>query len=294
MRQPEPNRDSEAFLSALADELSAPPDDLTMRRHVEAAAFAARSARSARRAHVTRWAAAVMAFATVFGTGGIAVAGGLPASLQAVVADVARALPVPFHVPYPTIPTESVAGEGSDDAGRGPEDAEVEVAPREVIDTRVAPAPRPETLATGSDVGTTELDPTRDKDGDRARCDLEDLVDDWDRLDADQVRDLRDQIRQACGFDLVDPPGWAQGLLTDDQDRDDDRRKRDDDPWDEERRAGDRDRDETGGRDGDFGSSESEGSGETSESASDEQEERHDDEDDDDRSSDDEWRDRHD
>jgi hypothetical protein len=236
----------------------------------------------------------VVALTTVFGTGGIAVAGGLPAPLQTVVADVARALPVPFHVPYPKISTEGVSAVVANHPDRGPDDAEVEVGPHEVIDTSVSPVPRPEMPATGSDLGGPHPDPTRDKDDDRARCDLEELVADRDRLDADEVRELRDQIQEVCGFDLVDPPGWAEGFLTDDRDRDD-RRDRDDDRRDEERRDGDRGRDETGGRDGDFGSSESEDSGEASGDGSDEQEERHHDEDDgDDRSSDDEWRDRHD
>jgi len=54
VRQPEPNRDSEAFLSALAGEISVLPDELTARRHITAAASAARSARSSRRSAVVR------------------------------------------------------------------------------------------------------------------------------------------------------------------------------------------------------------------------------------------------
>jgi hypothetical protein len=307
VRQPEPNRDSEAFLSALADELSISPDDLTTTRQVEAAAAAARSARNAVRSHVTRWAVAALAFTTLFGTGGIAVAGGLPAPLQVVVADVARALPVPFHVPYPHVPTQGLTANVADHADQVPEEVEVETAPEEVIN---ATSPRPETSADESEVDAIDPDPTRDGDDDRARCDLEHLVEDRDRFDAQEVRERRDQIRQVCSSELVDPPGWAQGSLTaeerdgdrrdrnedrrDDQDRDGDAWGRDEDWREEERGEGDRDRDDKGGY-GDFGSSESEDSDEASQNASDEEEERHDDEDDgDDRSSDDEWRDRHD
>ncbi len=230
----------------------------------------------------------MLAATTVFGSGGIAVAGGLPASLQAVVADVARALPVPFHVPYPKISPQRVTAGVANDAVLGPEDAEFEVVPNQRIDTSVPSPPEADTSANESEVDAIDPDPPRDKDADPGRCGLEELVDGRDQLDADEVRELRDQIREVCGFDLVNPPGWARGLLSDDQDRDDGEGRRDDD------RGGSEDdrRDE---RDGAFGSSESEDSDEKSDNASDEEEERHDDEDDaDDRSSDDEWRDRHD
>ncbi|MGH8872474.1 MAG: hypothetical protein ACRDWS_10905 [Acidimicrobiia bacterium] len=112
MRQPEPYRDPEAFLSALADDLVAGPDEPTATRHVTTAAMAARSAHTARRARAVRLAVMAAILGTVLGTGGVALAGGLPAPIQDVVADVARALPVPIPVPYP----EGAVGVASDGA----------------------------------------------------------------------------------------------------------------------------------------------------------------------------------
>lgn len=102
MEHLEPSGHHSAFMTALADELFLAPDELTAQRHIAAAAAVARSA--ARRWHPigTRWAAAITAMVTLLGTGGVALAGGLPDQFQVVVADTARALPFPLSVPYPT------------------------------------------------------------------------------------------------------------------------------------------------------------------------------------------------
>jgi hypothetical protein len=240
VRQPEPNRDSEAFLSALADELFAPIDDLMARSHVVAAASAARAARASRRAGAIGWAAAVTVV-TVLGTGGIAAAGGLPAPLQVVVADMARALPVPIHVPYPMVGApDARTAEPVEDLLR-PEDGDVEVEPYEPS-SRSEPAPSPDPIVVEDDLGI-DVRGEREEIG---RCDLGDRWEDRDDLDEAELDEIRDRIRNVCGLEFVDPPRFTEGDELDDAD---DSEHRD---WDgRDDHEGDR------GGDGDFRSSDS-------------------------------------
>jgi hypothetical protein len=113
------------------------------------------------------------------------------------------------------------------------------------------------------------------------------LWDDDEVRDAGDMEELRAEIQAACGFDLLDPPGWARDDLayltgadpTEDGRDDDAGRDREDEDRDDDR---DRASDSPGG----------DRSGETDDNESDEQEERHEDDDAGSRSSDDEWRDR--
>jgi hypothetical protein len=294
VRQPEPNRDSEAFLSALADELSSPPDPLTTARHVSLAVRVSRSERRSARNRSIRWAAAVVTAATVFGTGGIAVAGGLAAPIQSVVADMARALPVPFDIPYPTVtdleqesPGSRLSQVNSEVAGEGSTGAISHSSPAPLPSAPTAPVPD-DTPGTRGDQGA-ESDPERD------RCDLGELWDDDEVRDADEMEQLRAEIQAACGFDLLDPPGWARddlayltGADPTEDGRDDAGRDREDEDRD------DRDRDDRRDRDRASDSPGEDRRGESDDNESDEQEERHEDDEDDagSGSSDDEWRDR--
>jgi hypothetical protein len=254
MRQPGPSRDSDAFLSALADELSFGPEQAIADRHVTASVAAARSARQLRRSQVIRTVAAALAVATVFGTGGMAAAGGLPAPIQAVVADMARALPVPFDLPYPKAVVGQTAFGDPAEVTRRPEDAEIgldPLAPSEVVvgppDQGAAATP-PDNEGQEDSTGNPEVDhPGGDRDewSDRDR---DDRGSD-DRGSDDQARDDRARDDRA----------------RDDQDRDD--QGRDDQGRD------DQGRDDQGA---DFGSSDSERSDETRDRTDDEEEERHD------------------
>jgi hypothetical protein len=244
MSQPEPNRDSEAFLSALADHLLSPTGDLLTRRHVAAAAAAAGQSPPAGLRHL-RWAAAMLAVFALLGTGGIAVAGGLPASMQGLVADVARALPLPFHVPYP--PGEPYP------AGREPEDGEVEL---EGFIPTTTPAPAPEDdPALPFESGPVESRHP-DQAGDDRLCDLGRSWTGDERLDDEDWRELRDEIEERCGLELIAPPSYTDGS---DDDREGDRDHHVDDHGDRSREgAGDREHEES--EDGDSDWSEEEGS----------------------------------
>jgi hypothetical protein len=123
------------------------------------------------------------------------------------------------------------------------------------------------------------------------------LWDDDEVLDADDMEELRAEIQAACGFDLLDPPGWARDDLADLTGADPTKDGRDDDAGrdrEDEDRDDDRDRDDSRDRDRASDSPGGDRSGETDDNESDEQEERHEDDEDDaeSRSSDDEWRDR--
>jgi hypothetical protein len=123
--QPEPRPDAtSSFLSALADDLSAPPDASIARRHVAAAAAAAMSSRRVGSGRALRLAVAVLISTVGLGTGGVALAGGLPAPLQEMAADVARVLPLPISVPYPEPTVVSPGSDGPGEAQRRPQDAE--------------------------------------------------------------------------------------------------------------------------------------------------------------------------
>ncbi len=86
-------------MTALADELAVAPDEWTASRHIAAAAATAHVL--ACRPRTVRWIAAATALVSVLGTGGVALAGGLPDPIQTAVADVARVLPLPIRIPYP-------------------------------------------------------------------------------------------------------------------------------------------------------------------------------------------------
>lgn len=290
MRQLEPNRDSEAFLSALADEFATLPDELIAERHVKAAAAVARSAEHFRRSRFTRWAAAVVVLTTVLCTGGIAVAGGLPAPIQSVMADMARALPIPFSVPYPVsaggfAATEPVA------VDRRPEDAEIEVDPHEPVETEAgvssAPTVSDDSASRTGSAGGIGLDQSPAREGDGDRCDLRDGWGDRDRLAGEEVEALLAEVRRVCGFGLLSPPRWAYTSSSPDPDQTGNAMK-------DDRGDRGRDRDDTDEQDRDFDWA-SGSSDETNDRTDDQQEERHDDGDDaDNQSSGDEWRDRHD
>jgi hypothetical protein len=98
----EPGDEYSAFMSALAEELWATPDEETAHRHAAAAAATARTGATGWSPVGVRWVAAVTAFITLLGTGGVAAAGGLADTIQTVIADTARAFPIPVDVPYPT------------------------------------------------------------------------------------------------------------------------------------------------------------------------------------------------
>jgi hypothetical protein len=233
--------------------------------------------------------------ATVFGTGGIAIAGGLAAPIQAVVADMARALPVPFDIPYPTVtdleqesPGNRLSQINSEVGGEGSTEAIGHPSP--------APLPSASTAPVLDDTSGTRGDP-RAEDPGRDGCDLGELWDDDEVLSADEMEELRAEIQAVCGFDLLDPPRWARDDLAaliggdptrDGRDNDAGRDREDED------RDDDRDRDDSRDRDRASDSPGGDGSGETDDNESDEQEERHEDDEDDaeSRSSDDEWRDR--
>lgn len=245
MRQPGPSRDSEAFLSALADELFASPDQLTAQRHVKAAARAAEAERLMRHSRLTRWAAAMVAITTLFGTGGIAVAGGLPRPIQSVVADMARALPLPIDVPYPGVSDRPV---GTGEAGardRNPEDAEVEIdlyqpAPDALV-ARSVPPGNGEAVPEASS-RDRELDEPPAMERETDRCDPWEIEKDRGRLDRDEIKELRVELRLLCGLELFDPPRWAHAARSSDPVRDDS---------DAETSHQDRDRDRDSDRDPD-------------------------------------------
>ncbi|MGH8914671.1 MAG: hypothetical protein ACRDZM_09175 [Acidimicrobiia bacterium] len=299
MRQPEPNRDSQAFLSALADELFSPPDELTAGRHVMASASAARSASRAARSHAIRWVAAAVAVTTVFGTGGIAAAGGLPGPLQTVVADAARSLPVPVRIPYPDVAALDTAAPGSTHADRAPGDGEINVEPIQLGQAETAAeakAPAPVEQAEMGSHPDVERDRDHHEDHDRS-CEPGDLGETGQgQIEGEELVELREEIHHRCDPGFVDPPGFLRGSSDDPRrgEAEDRERGRDHD----DRETGDRHEEEWQGDEGDdadFGSSDGEQADESSDNESDEQEERHDDEDDgQDRSSTDAWPDRHD
>ncbi len=197
-----------------------------------------------------QWAAAVVAIFALLGTGGIAVAGALPAPVQGMMADVARALPLPFEIPYPHSHTDD--GPAS---RRAPEDGEVEFQVFVPTTTPLEPAPEP---SPADDVQLPPRDESDEDRGDRGdACDLDDLSSERGRLDEDEWRELRGRLQEECGLDFVAPPSFTEGDRDhrDDRDRGGDDRSRND--RDEERREGDSDDDEGRGseqsdrRDGD-------------------------------------------
>jgi hypothetical protein len=227
----------------------------------------------------------VVAITTLFGTGGIAVAGGLPRPIQSVVADMARALPLPIDVPYPAEVDRPVVTGSAAARDRNPEDAEVEIdSYQPAPDALVAPSVPPVDgdLVPAASSGDRGLDqpPAREREGDR--CDLSEIERDRGRLDRDEIMELRIELRLLCGLELFDPPRWAHAGRSSDPDQDDADEIRashqDQDQDRDQDRDRDRDRDQARDRSGDPDSSDSERSDETKERTDDEEEERSDDE----------------
>ncbi len=200
MSQPEPNRDSEAFLSALADQLPLPPPELIAKHHVAAAATVVASRqRPAALRRVTSVAAACAVFA-LLGTGGMAVAGALPDPVQGFVADMARALPVPIRVPHPDQIAQSPAQERV-----SPQDGEVEVA------DHVTSHPSPPVTAPAEEPLPIEPEvPDRATEG-QGTCDVSDVEAEGGRLDADSWAELAERFERECGLELVAPPRFTDG-----------------------------------------------------------------------------------
>jgi hypothetical protein len=235
----------------------------------------------------------MVAITTLFGTGGIAVAGGLPRPIQSVVADMARALPLPIDVPYPAEVDRPVVTGAATAHDRSPEDAEVEIdtyqpAPDAPVAPSVAPVDGEFVLAASS--GDRDLDrpPAREREGDR--CDLSEIERDRGRLDRDEIMELRIELRLMCGLELFDPPRWTHAGRSSDPGQDDA------DEVEASHQDRDRDREEDRDQSGDPDSSDSEHSGETKERSDDEEDEEEERPDDEstDRSSAGGWRDGHD
>lgn len=149
-----------------------------------------------RRKHMTRLGLLTLAFATLVSTSGVALAGNLPPTVQGLVADAARLLPVPVPIPYPSaVPAPGsvqTAGLGtaveyaeSTRSGGAAEDLEVE--PTE-SSTGKTPAP---TNAGEESSGEpiSEWSGNRDGEGWQGR----DHTDAGDRGDANWSRDRDDK-----------------------------------------------------------------------------------------------------
>lgn len=282
MRQPEPNRDSEAFLSALADELSIPPGDLLAREHITAAA---RIARPRLGPDALRWVAAAMVVFALLGTGGIAAAGGLPRPVQDFVADVARSLPVPLQVPYPEPESSQTTT-----TARSPLDGEVDVEahvptplPSEAVGTSETDS-EPEIEKPGASVSPGPDEEDRDCGHRRPWGSWED----WQGRDRDRGRELREAIGASCGVEMVAPPGFTS-------DQEDGERGSDHRLDDDRDGGGDHEDDTSDGRaserreDRDSDSSEDWRSDESETTDRDGQEDRHDGDQDEDDESGDRW-----
>jgi hypothetical protein len=237
MRRPEPRSAVTSFLSALADDLSAPPDEMTTRRHVTAAAAIVRSARRDNSTRVTRWAAAALISLTGFGTGGVAVAGGLPAPFQEAAADVARVLPLPISVPYPRAAEVSPAA--TSDVGRRPLDGEPEADIDPVVEiesSQTSPSPA---AASAERVGSADAEPAEtsyESEGhDRHRAEPGDgEVFGYGGGD-DESRDHEDREEDWSHRD----DRWREQAHRGDQGRDgDDQEDRDDNRWSDDDRSG--------------------------------------------------------
>jgi hypothetical protein len=245
---------------------------------------------------------------SVLGSGGVALAGGLPAPIQEAVANMTRALPIPFHLPYPVLSTDDVLPDVPVVVDRVPEDGEVYIGPHRAGDSGSVPTSDDEPVEPAPDPGSgAPMDARFDEEPHGDRCDPGAIWEARDELSIEQREDLWDSIRKRCPQELVDPPRWTRGFRSDDKDRGWDGSWADgrgEDEWGEDRRDshdepdGEHRDDEYDGDDGDLRSSDSGRSDESDANGDDEQEERHDDDEEDDdgdqESSDDEWRDRHD
>ncbi|HSJ84902.1 MAG TPA: hypothetical protein VLA91_13925 [Acidimicrobiia bacterium] len=196
MRQPEPQSAVTSFLSALADDLSAPPDEMTSWRHVTAAAAIVSSERSATSSRVVRLAAAALISLTGLGTGGVAMAGGLPAPIQEVAADVARAMPLPISIPYPT-PVE-VRSPALADAQRRPMDGEIDHGVEQVAVTE-AGTRSPLSPSPSEPVGEPHLGPSNESYDTNGQ--------DRQRLEPGDD----DVIRQSEGAEIAGREAWGEG-----------------------------------------------------------------------------------
>jgi hypothetical protein len=247
--------DPDAFLLALTGAIEAEPAAAVRTRQVAAAAATARAWYVARRARLVQLAVAVVVVSALFGGGSVAAAGGLAPPVQDVVADVARAIPIPLPIPYSTT-SQDTRRDGADQAEAVSGDGGLVYA---VID-----APAPVDVPTDVELATSDSsDPVESQPQQTSMPCSEDQRDDnpSSRCDANQS-----EIRAYDARRDRDRHEEAGGDFEDTGDRGTSR---------SDQRDGERDRDR---QDQDH----------------DEEEERHDEHEDDRGSSDDEWRDGHD
>lgn len=246
---PGPRPESEAsLLSALGDALVAEPDEVTALRQVKKCAAIARSSRLARRSRGTRWIAVASSLSLLFGTGGVAIAGNLPAPIQAIVADVGLVLPMPIPVPSPS-PDRYVAdtADDSDLAPKGIERDEAGMAelPESEGTTPLSSANTAETPVESTDGSTfaaeeetedsesAEWNDRRESDGERTGRDERsrehgDRSDrEWGDRDSDRGREESDRDDHEWG-DRDSDRRW-------DRDRRRDEERESDDRWEADR-----------------------------------------------------------
>jgi hypothetical protein len=181
------------------------------------------------------------------GTGGVALAGGLPAPLQEVAADAARAMPFPIAVPYPGSTDPSPP---NPEMRRRPEDGEVETRiDVETIEIGVEASGETATTETsavqrGSEGGeehiATSHEPTDDRDPPESSHQIEDRsVREGQRADRDRDGGEEGRDREQWGRDRShhDDRGEGQGRRgipereVDDEEEPHEDRWSDDDEW---------------------------------------------------------------
>jgi len=171
------------------------------------------------------------------------VAGGLAPPIQSVVADLVRALPVPFEIPYPASATAVASTEPVTAVNSRPVDEGlIAVATSDEVRTDGRPdAPAESPDASGEGSTTPSEQPADDEGGSLDGCDLREVWGEKASLDNDEVESLRADVLQNCGFDILKPPAWARDHWGDDGDRRHDDGRFGDDSEDEDR-EGDRGR----------------------------------------------------
>jgi hypothetical protein len=158
--------------------------------------------------------AVVVSLTTVFGTGGIAVAGGFPPPIQEFVADAARALPIPLSIPYPKVTIDQVAFEVKKDVAQP-------VHSEDIVPGPYVPTPTRASVPAGTETGAdrTESAPADQGEevGPEVGCDVRDEVVGDDRAEQ-RAGEAHAEARGGCGLVLTDPPTWPGGKQAD-QDR---------------------------------------------------------------------------
>lgn len=253
MDRPGESRSVAGFLTALEDGLAVAPDEVTANRHISAAAATARGLVSGSRTF--RWVAAATAMVTVLGTGGVAMAGGLPDPIQTAVADVARVLPLPIAVPYPHVRLSDPAPVDHPEVGTWTQPVLAEAMADEPEDSGEAPV-----VAAAGETSSEQPQLAVADRSDQLSCDS-----DGERRHEGKELDL------ACD-QLVAPPGFDQDVDRLDLDHEEGRQEE----------FGDRDRESRGDRSPEARDDDSDQGGHDE---SDRQEERHDHESPDDDSS---------